>query len=271
MAKVNINVKEITADIRNGLNEAVIMEKYGLTPGQFQRILRKMMVAGHLSEIELFDWLRLSDSQLLAALGEKTHAVGELDTTKDARAVESEKPTGAPSVGKPVNMSNGLAPSIKCIPVRLTVRDLDSSGWSGFVRDLSEKELRVAYPTIHSCATGEVKNLCIDAHEMGQTEHIRLEATCEWTRKRGRRGEYYVARFDITHISDRERDKVRSLIAQLLSDMQVPPRRKLHEPRPEQALEHSTEAVLLSNASFEKTHELFLEGEVASFGPDESS
>lgn len=271
MAKVNINVKEITADIRNGLNEAVIMHKYGLTPGQFQRLLRKMMVAGHLSEMELFDWLRLSDSQLLAALGEKAHAVGELDTTKDARAVESEKPSDAPSVGKPANMSNGPAPSIKCIPVRLTVRDLGSSGWSGFVRDLSEKELRVAYPTIYTCAPGEVKNLCIEARDIGQKDDIRLEATCEWIKKRGRRGEYYVARFNITGISDRERDKVRSLIWQLLSDLQVPARRETHEPEPEVAVEHSTDALLLSNAQFQKTHELFLDGETASFGPNEPS
>ncbi len=53
MAKKTINVKAIVADIKAGMNNAALMEKYQLSEKGLQSLFKKLMDAGALKSSEL--------------------------------------------------------------------------------------------------------------------------------------------------------------------------------------------------------------------------
>jgi competence protein ComGC len=50
MAKRTINAKEILADIKAGMNDASLMEKYELSEKSLQSVFKKLIDAGHLKQ-----------------------------------------------------------------------------------------------------------------------------------------------------------------------------------------------------------------------------
>ncbi len=70
-AKV-LNVRSMVTDIRQGLKESVVLSKYALTTRQLERLLNSMLKAGHLTDMEVLNWLKLTDSQLMRAFRDDT-------------------------------------------------------------------------------------------------------------------------------------------------------------------------------------------------------
>ena len=76
--KRTIKAKEFIRDIRTGMADPDLIEKYGVTPKEFKRVLRYLVDAGLITQPELEESQRLSSSQIIRAF---------VDSNEDAMAV----------------------------------------------------------------------------------------------------------------------------------------------------------------------------------------
>jgi hypothetical protein len=76
--KRTIKAKEFIRDIRIGMADPDLIEKYGVTPKEFKRVLRYLVDAGLITQQELEESQRLSSSQIIRAF---------VDSNEDAMAV----------------------------------------------------------------------------------------------------------------------------------------------------------------------------------------
>ena len=208
--------------------------------------------------MELFGLLRLSETDAFSAFEMKTNSSpesGELDSG-------SSGPTGklpsTPSTEQPVEEVDERPRAISRIPLRLSIYEPGQPGW------------RVACATASFSAVGDVKTLCIAADTQYLSEPIRLDARCQWIRKKGRKQAYYVAGFEITAISDEELEKVRSLIREILEEFQLPAAETSLQASGKPTTEAMVQAEPVYTPKFERTYELFLKGEGALSGPKEN-
>jgi hypothetical protein len=74
MAKRTINGKAIAADVVAGMGDASLMERYRLTPNQLEQILRKLLDANLITDMQLYERTTLADSMITKAFAEKEKA-----------------------------------------------------------------------------------------------------------------------------------------------------------------------------------------------------
>ena len=74
MAKRTINGKAIAADVVAGMGDAWLTERYCLTPNQLEQILRKLLDANLITDMQLYERTTLSDSMITKAFVEKEKA-----------------------------------------------------------------------------------------------------------------------------------------------------------------------------------------------------
>ena len=74
-----IKAKEFIADIRNGMSDFALTEKYVLSPRAFERLLDHLVEYGLIEERELEDREQLTTSQIIRAV---------LDSRRDREVVE---------------------------------------------------------------------------------------------------------------------------------------------------------------------------------------
>jgi hypothetical protein len=74
MAKRTIKGKSIAADVVEGMGDTLLMERYNLTPNQLEAILRKLLDANLITEMQLYERTSLSDSIITKAFVEKERA-----------------------------------------------------------------------------------------------------------------------------------------------------------------------------------------------------
>ena len=74
MAKRTINGKAIAADVVAGMGDAWLMERYRLTANQLEQILRKLLDANLITDMQLYERTTLSDSMITKAFVEKEKA-----------------------------------------------------------------------------------------------------------------------------------------------------------------------------------------------------
>lgn len=71
MATRKISARQIRGDIRLGLNDIELMNKYDLTSKQLEEILRQLVEVGVITHMELYERTRLSDTQITKAFVDK--------------------------------------------------------------------------------------------------------------------------------------------------------------------------------------------------------
>ncbi len=71
MATRKISARQILGDVRLGLNDMELMNKYGLTSKQLEEILRQLVEVGVITHMELYERTRLSDTQITKAFVDK--------------------------------------------------------------------------------------------------------------------------------------------------------------------------------------------------------
>ena len=71
MAKRTINGKAIAADVLDGMGDFILMDRYNLTPNQLELILRKLLDANLITDMQLYERTTLSDSMVTKAFVEK--------------------------------------------------------------------------------------------------------------------------------------------------------------------------------------------------------
>ncbi len=72
MLAKTISVRALETDIRQGVKESEVLAKYRLATRQLERLLNRMLKAGHLSDLEVMHWLKMTDSQLMRAFRESS-------------------------------------------------------------------------------------------------------------------------------------------------------------------------------------------------------
>jgi hypothetical protein len=82
-AKRKIKTKPFIRDLRNGMGDGQLMEKYSLSDNQLHRVLQKLVDVGAIDEMELFIRTSLTDSAVTKAFVEIQHSVEELDDLEE--------------------------------------------------------------------------------------------------------------------------------------------------------------------------------------------
>jgi hypothetical protein len=76
---IKIGVSEILRDLKAGMDDDSMMEKYKVSARQLQRVFRKLIDAGYVNAMELSKRLCITKSQVTEALAEVENAVNELE------------------------------------------------------------------------------------------------------------------------------------------------------------------------------------------------
>jgi hypothetical protein len=77
--KRKINAKQVVADIRSGMGDTMLMEKYDLSTKQLEGVLRKLLALDLITDMQLYERTSLSDTQITKAFVESENAIRELD------------------------------------------------------------------------------------------------------------------------------------------------------------------------------------------------
>jgi hypothetical protein len=176
-SKRRIRAKDVVRDIRAGMSNAALMEKYQISERSLQRILSQMLDAGALMEIELVGRLPVSEPEQPAS--------GATDTVGDVlrRSARSY------------------------VMVRLPVYDLDDLTVEGYVEDVSETGLMVGGIR---AAVGETKSLLIQADEFADVFPFTFDVECRWSELQNDGS--CVAGFEITSISQVGKRELEKLV-----------------------------------------------------------
>ena len=210
-----MRLSEIRTDIRNGLNDMDLMRKYDLKPSQLQKILKKMISSGYMDETELYDWFRITNSQVFPTLSQNRQPISVVETLFHEAEKISEVSRGASSNIEEASSHPSSDYQVTHIKVELPITNLSAGGKRGFVRDISYRELRVASSRLEVFNTNNTSILSIRDHFSENHDPITFEAICYRIKSRGKKKRYYVGRFEIVRISDDNLERIKHLIYQL--------------------------------------------------------
>ena len=76
LARRKIKAKTIARDVQAGLGDHELMEKYQLSREKLQEVLRRLVDAGWISEMQLYERTTLTDSAITKAYLEARAALG---------------------------------------------------------------------------------------------------------------------------------------------------------------------------------------------------
>jgi hypothetical protein len=147
-AKRQIRAKDMVSDVRAGMSNLALMEKYQISERSLKKIFDKLRAAEALMEIELADRLPVSES------------------------------LQAPSVVMPSGGETLRRSARSYVMVKLPVYDLDDLTVEGYVEDISETGLMVGGI---QAAAGETKSLLIQADEFADVYPFTFDVKCRWS------------------------------------------------------------------------------------------
>jgi hypothetical protein len=75
---VKIKARDFVSDMRDGMDDSALMNKYGLTPDGLQSVFEKLIEADLMTVPELYERAKLSDSQVTRAFVEAQKAIDEI-------------------------------------------------------------------------------------------------------------------------------------------------------------------------------------------------
>jgi hypothetical protein len=156
----SVKARTFVEDVRSGFTDADLMDKYRVSPSGLKRIYRKLVHTKAIGHNELCE---ISPYYRDASPKTERRALFRTEVT-----------------------------------VPLQIRETGSS-WRGYVRDISERGLRVAGM---SSEVGDRRHLGFIADVAGHEKTLNFEGMCRWTEIRGRDNKYIVAGYEITWIRD---------------------------------------------------------------------
>lgn len=77
--KRKIKVREFVGDIRSGIDDSALMDKYDLSENQLQKVFQKLLDADFITHVELWERARLSETGITKAFMDAQNAIDELD------------------------------------------------------------------------------------------------------------------------------------------------------------------------------------------------
>jgi hypothetical protein len=211
-----IRAKDLVRDIRGGMTEAELIQKYRLSYEQLMKLRERLPESGTIeikaiaadvrsraTDFELCHKYDLSFDELPLIL-EKLVDIGALraDELKERSAFYDE----------PAQRQLTRRIPRTRLAFELPVYDADNPSCTGLVRDISERGLRVAGYTPDITKT---KRFMVRPEQFPDIRSFDLQVECRWKDKKEASTEYYLAGFEITAISDTSRLEFRKLLRQL--------------------------------------------------------
>jgi hypothetical protein len=227
MSQRVIHAKEVLKDMRAGLDENALMQKYRLSPKGLERLFSELVDAGYLEQVDqqyVFpSRRRISTKQLIAdvragmsnqeLMGKyKLTAIGLENAFKqlvETKSINPDELFGPPTLRHDAVLPQGIRELERYyLDFELPVIDTGPPEIDGKVRDITEKGLGVVgIPS----EIGDVKTLLILHEEFVVIEPFLFEAQCRWVRKSPQDGEV-TAGFLITRIADEDHKQLKQLI-----------------------------------------------------------
>jgi hypothetical protein len=88
-SKRKIKAKPFVRDLRNGMGDRELMEKYTLSESQLHKVFQKLVDAGTIDEMELFMRTSLSDSTMTKAFVDTIKERDNFEETTPSRDLET--------------------------------------------------------------------------------------------------------------------------------------------------------------------------------------
>jgi hypothetical protein len=107
-SKQKIRAKPFVRDLRNGMGDRELMEKYALSESQLHKLLHKLVDAGAIDEMELFMRTSLSDSTITRAFVDTQCAMEEMGLKKETTSLPDPKSPSDVSNTERVNTTSGV-------------------------------------------------------------------------------------------------------------------------------------------------------------------
>lgn len=174
MAKIKkqIRIKEIVKDIRSGLPDSELIEKYRISAKGLQSVFMKLLEAQAVTDEDLKNRMQFYDD------------TGTLDFE---------------------NLQFASGQSLTCL---VTVFDHSNPEIRGSICEIQENGFMI--DGIES-TTGDIKKFVVAANDFFQIDSFTLEAVCKWSRNESP-DDSRVSAYEITDISKEDRGKLVELV-----------------------------------------------------------
>lgn len=222
-----LNARDVLKDIAAGMDSEGLMTKYQLSFKDLQNVYGHLMEAGLLELVdgsfEIPPIRRLSARRILRDIRSGMHpetirdkyllSPAQLQKTVDI-LLENNLVTADQlrqyAAGQIEDVGNTVVrESERCyLDFELPIVDTGPPEIDGIVRDLSEKGVGIAGVPAQ---LGDVKTFLVFHDELVLVEPFMFEARCRWVARKEPRNEV-VTGFQITHISEKDREELRKLI-----------------------------------------------------------
>jgi len=228
-----LKAREVVNDIRSGMTDPELMEKNGLSAKGLQSLFRKLLEAKVITPAELeqrrsvyhdteiiqqvdgndmVEDIRsgMSDSELMQKYGLSPEGLGfALQTLTDTKIVSLQD-----LYGESLSQQNTVSiDSTRVLPrcylaISVEIYESKRPEIKGTLNDITEKGIATAGM---QAKVGETKSFLIPTRNYIAADPIMFEARCQWAEKESDFREW-LAGFEITSISDKCLDDLRSLI-----------------------------------------------------------
>jgi uncharacterized protein (DUF433 family) len=264
MAQREINARDILRDIRSGLNDKALMEKYKISPVALKAVFDEMIAARLLERSKDGSFIpsikRIEVSKIVKDVlsGRTAHELmSDYDLTATllrdlSRQLLESKHLRRDQLGRELllRMDAAVPSEIRSEAREIVDFDVDvfeseRSNMVGKVLDVSAKGLRViGIPS----APSEIKRLNISGDVLGQYESFEFEAQCRWT-KGALHSKDFVSGYTIISITEHDYRELAKLIA--LARLRTPLNDGAHEGIGDRLTESSGEGLGKSSVKAE--------------------
>jgi hypothetical protein len=197
--KRTIRAKEIVTDIRKGMTNAGLMEKYELSSKGLISIFNKLSAAGFGPD-EL-------NGRVPPSKDTVTFERNKL--AQDTVALERNEVVSLPEDS--VALARKRRVPRNYLMMRVPICDANDTTLEGHVRDITAKGLQVAGLKVK---TGDTRNFLIRPDDVAEVPPFTFEAECRWAKNEAAEGDV-VAGFEITDISTEGLTQLKMLIRSL--------------------------------------------------------
>ncbi len=234
--KPRIKAGDAVRDIRSGMTDSQLMEKYGLSAKGLQSLFLKLLEAKAITDAEMNqrraiyhdttviqqidagDIVKdirsgMTDSELMKKYDLSSEGLRlVLQTLTDTQVIAVEELYAtSPSAHDTVFVEN-----MREFPRRHLAMAVDIYEWKhpeikGILSNVTEKEIAI---TDMATRIGETKTFVMPTGDFIEADPVLLEARCQWVEKDKNSGEW-IAGFEITKISPKCLDDLRRLIQSL--------------------------------------------------------
>jgi uncharacterized protein (DUF433 family) len=238
--KPRIKARDAVRDIRSGMTDSGLMEKYGLSAKGLQSVFLKLLEAKAIThaemnqrraiyhdktlvqQIDARDIVKdirsgMTDSELMKKYDLSSEGLRfALQTLTDTEVIALEELYATSSSAyDTVFVENMRELPRHHLSMAVTIYEATRPEVKGTLRDITEKGVGI---TGIPARVGEVKILVIPAETFTEADKIVFEAKCAWAQTEGTDDQYF-AGFQITSISEECLEDLRSLIRSVCFSM----------------------------------------------------